>query len=105
MIYVLRMLFLVDVICLVSIMFYRGCILKDLFLQGVNIGVVSSFLLAACITFIPNDRYYPPLPLQNNCSDDALSAANVTVVKDDIQLLLNTSDVSVTDFIAHDLPE
>lgn len=99
------MLILVDIICLVSIMFYRDCILKDLFLQGVNIGVVSAFLLAACITFIPNNRYYPPLPLQNNCSEDALSAVNITVVKEDIPLLLNTSNVSVTDLIARDLPE
>lgn len=86
-------------------MFYSDCIFKDLFLQGVNIGVVSGFLLAACVTFIPNNRYYPPLPLKNNCTEDAISTVNVTVVKGDIPMLLNTSDISETQMAAEDLPE
>lgn len=88
-----------------SVMFHIDCIFKNLFFQGVNIGVVSGFLLAACVTFIPNNRYYPPLPLQNNCTEDAISTVNVTLMEGDTQLLLNISDISETDMPAHDLPE
>lgn len=64
-------------------------------LQGVNLGVLSGFLLAGFITFVPNSRHYPHLPVESNCTQTFKNVLNASMPAEDSYLLaVNTTDFS-----------
>lgn len=67
---------------------------------------MAGFLLAGIMTFAPNERQYPILPIQHDCSEDNLTAENSFSLRSNIYASTDFTNFSVAEVIpSSDLPE